>query len=243
MRRSSEGSERYRYIRVNGTDLPYSVVRRDVKYPRLEFKTGELVAVLPKSWKDETSLLDRKMDWISKKHAEIQNAVERFRSMKKNGRGLLIFGDFFDVSENGALEIDFEGRHVRCDLTDGRQLKRLHDILRKKLLSELESSVREYCEKFDVKPNRIFIKKQETKWASCSSRGNLSFNFWLICLPKELIRYVACHEVVHLKERHHNQAFWREMEKEFENYRDMEKKLFEYWFFVQEYSRSMFQQA
>ncbi len=87
--------------------------------------------------------------------------------------------------------------------------------------------------------NRIFIKKQRTKWASCSSRKNLSFNFWLICLPRELIRYVVCHEITHLKEKRHNAAFWEAVGREFENYKELEKSLFEYWFFIQEYSRSL----
>jgi len=36
-----------------------------------------------------------------------------------------------------------------------------------------------------------------------------------------------------LKEKNHSNAFWAIVKQEFENYKEMEKKLFEYWFFVQ----------
>ncbi len=113
MKKSSRGSKNFsKLIRVNGTDLPYKVERRDVRYPRLEFKTGELLAILPKSWKDETPLFERKMNWISKKHEEIQKAIEKIKNQKKNGRGLFIFGDFFEVYEDGSLKIRFGRRGV-----------------------------------------------------------------------------------------------------------------------------------
>jgi hypothetical protein len=241
MRRSGKGSKNYsKLIQVNGTDLPYRVEWREVKYPRLEFKTGELLAVLPKSWEDETSLIERKIDWISKKHGEIQKAIEKIKNQKKIDSSLLIMGNFFDVHEDESLKIDFDEKRVECNLRDHNQLRRLVNILKRRLLHEIEPAAGEYSKKFGVQFNRIFIKRQKTKWASCSSNGNLSFNLRLICLPRELIRYVVCHEVLHLKERWHNKTFWEFMEREFKNYKKLERNLFEYWFFIQEHFGSTF---
>jgi len=239
MKRPSKDSKNSKVIRMNGTDLPYEVARRDVRYPRLEFKTGGLLAILPKSWKDETHLLERKMDWIWRKHEEIRKAIDKIKN-QKNSQGLFIMGDFFEIHEDGSLKIDFDEKRIKCNLGDRNQLRRLIAILKKKLLDELDPAIENYSKKFGVEFNKILIKNQRTKWASCSSKGNLSFNFWLICLPKELIRYVVCHEVLHLRKKHHDKTFWEEMGREFENYKEMEKRLFEYWFFVQEYFRSTF---
>lgn len=239
MRKSSRGSKSFsKLIKVNGTDLPCRVEQRDVRYPRLEFKTAELLVILPKSWKDEIPLLERKMGWISKKHGEIQKAIEKFRALKKNGHDLFIMGDFFEFRGDGPLEIDFDEKWVKYDKRDRDHVRRLTTILKKRLLYEIEPATEEYSEKFGVEFNRIFVRRQRTKWASCSSKGNLSFNFWLICLPRELIRYVVCHEVLHLKEKRHDSGFWEIMGREFENYKQLERNLFEYWFFVQEYSRT-----
>ena len=64
---------------------------------------------------------------------------------------------------------------------------------------------------------------------SCSADGNLSFNLWLICLPIELIRYIAWHEVAHMRENNHCRRFWELVGSEFGNYKEMEKRLSEYW--------------
>ncbi|MGC8816546.1 MAG: M48 family metallopeptidase [Candidatus Hadarchaeum sp.] len=238
MARSLRGLEKSKSIWVNGTDLPYRVARRRVRYPRLEFKTGELLVILPEGWKDEASLLERKIGWISRKHGEIKGAVERFKSLMGNGHGLLIFGNFLPV-DDGKVRVSLNENSFECDLNDRRQLRRLRDALRERLRQELETAAVEYSKKFGVEFNRIFIRRQKTKWASCSSRGDLSFNFLLACLPRELIRYVVCHEILHLREKRHNKNFWEEVGREFENFEEMEKRLFEYWFLIQEYSRSV----
>jgi len=241
MKKSSRGSKNSsKFLKVNGVDLPYRVEWRRVRYPRLEFKTTELLVVLPKGTKDETPLLEKKANWISRKHKEIQTAIEKIKTQMKNDHGLLIFGDYFKIHEDGSLRVDFDAKVIGYDSGDGKQLRRLGRILKRKLLGELEPAVEEYSKKLGVEFNRITVRKQKSKWGSCSPNGNLGFNFWLICLPRELIRYVACHEVIHLREKNHGRAFWELVSHEFENYREMEKKLFEYWFFIHEYSRSTF---
>ena len=238
MKKLSINPKNFKFIKVNGTDLSYRVERRNVKYPRLEFKAGELLAILPKNWKDETSLLEDKMDWIWKKHAEIQGGIDKIKTQGKGANSLLIFGDFFEFRGDGPLEIDFDEKWVKYDPGNQNHLKRLTNLLKKKLLYEIEQAAEEYNEKFGVKFNRIFVRRQRTRWGSCSSKGNLSFNFWLICLPRELVRYVVCHEVLHMKEKRHDRTFWEIMGREFENYKQHERSLFEYWSFIQEYFRS-----
>jgi len=226
-----KSSDVQKFIHVNGEAFPYTVERRKVRYPRLEFKTDELLVILPKKGGDETQLLEEKKRWISKNHAQIRSAIENLGGVKSNS--LPILGDFFELRENGRLKVDFDAKVIEYDPSNETQLRRLERILKRKLLSELEPAVEEYSKKLGVEFNRITVRKQRSKWASCSSNGNLSFNLRLICLPRELIRYLACHEVAHLKEKNHGDAFWAIMEREFKNYGAMEIKLFEYWFFVQ----------
>jgi len=56
---------------------------------------------------------------------------------------------------------------------------------------------------------RVSIRDQTSRWGSCSSRGDLNFNWRLICAPSFVADYVAAHEVAHLIHMDHSPAFWR----------------------------------
>lgn len=55
---------------------------------------------------------------------------------------------------------------------------------------------------------RITIRDQKTRWGSCSSRGNLNFNWRLIMTPPAVLDYVIIHELCHLRELNHSPLFW-----------------------------------
>ena len=57
--------------------------------------------------------------------------------------------------------------------------------------------------------NKVFIKGQKTRWGSCSSAGNLNFNWRLAMAPTEVIEYVVIHELCHRIEMNHSKEFWR----------------------------------
>jgi predicted metal-dependent hydrolase len=80
--------------------------------------------------------------------------------------------------------------------------------------------------------NHIYFRMMRTKWASLSSKRNLTINRLMRHLPEHLLNYVIFHEVVHLKERKHNDKFWGRISKIFDNYQELEKDLFIYWFQV-----------
>ncbi len=60
--------------------------------------------------------------------------------------------------------------------------------------------------------NKIYIRDQKTRWGSCSSKKNLSFNWRIILLSDKLKKYLVFHELVHLSHPNHSQDFWNELE-------------------------------
>lgn len=78
---------------------------------------------------------------------------------------------------------------------------------------------------YRYKVGRVFIKNSKSRWGSCSSRGNLNFNYKLLFLPPEVADYVIVHELCHLKEFNHGPAFWALVAQTVPNHKVLRKAL------------------
>lgn len=56
--------------------------------------------------------------------------------------------------------------------------------------------------------DRLFIRSQKTKWGTCSSKTNISFNWRLVKCPLEVRYYLYAHEASHLVHLNHSKEFW-----------------------------------
>ena len=92
-------------------------------------------------------------------------------------------------------------------------------------LEYIPKRVEYFANQMGVNYGRITIRNQKTRWGSCSGKGNLNFNCFLMFAPPEVIDYVVVHELCHLKEMNHSKAFWNEVEKVLPDYRTQEKWL------------------
>ena len=168
-------------------NIPYKVSHRDVRYPRLEFRTGELLLVLPFGYKPDL-ILNKHKKWILKNVAFVEDCLKHASDKRMVERTEKEFRDLtFSLSRKAKKEL-------------GGRL------------------------------NHIYFRMMRTKWASLSSKRNLTINRLMRHLPDHLLSYVIFHEVVHLKEKRHNEKFWKRISKKFDDYQELEKDLFVYWF-------------
>lgn len=170
-------------------NIPYKMSHRNVKYPRLEFKTGELLLVLPFGCKPDL-LLDKHRNWVLKKIAFIKECLK-------------------EASNKKIVE---------------RTEREFKDLI--------YSFVKRTSKDLDSKLNKIYFRTMKTKWASLSRKRNLTINKLMKYLPEDLLKYVVFHEIAHLKDKRHSDKFWKRISKKFDNYQDLEKDLFVYWFQV-----------
>ena len=104
------------------------------------------------------------------------------------------------------------------------EIKRLQ-ALAKKVIPE---KVAYYARLMGVTYGRISIRKQKSRWGSCSREGNLNFNCLLMMTPPEVLDYVVVHELSHRLEMNHSARFWAQVEKVIPDYRGPRKWLKEH---------------
>lgn len=95
----------------------------------------------------------------------------------------------------------------------------------KSAAEEIPKIVSYYARQLGVQYGRISIRKQHTRWGSCSSKGNLNFNCLLMLAPREVLAYVVVHELCHRKHMNHSQSFWQSVEAIFPEYKTAKKWL------------------
>lgn len=72
---------------------------------------------------------------------------------------------------------------------------------------------------------KVFIRNTRTRWGTCSSRGNLGFNYRLAKLPAHLQDYIVVHELCHLAHMNHGAEFWARVGEALPNWRHLRKEL------------------
>ena len=75
-------------VKIYNLDINYNVIHKNIKYPRLEFKTGNLVVVSPKNMNYE-KLINKHKLWIYKKQKEILNLSKEAKKQKVKEKNLI----------------------------------------------------------------------------------------------------------------------------------------------------------
>jgi predicted metal-dependent hydrolase len=68
--------------RIRDLEIEYDIDYRDVKYPRLEFKTGDLLLILPRNYQDTKTITEKHKQWIYKTALTIKRALEEAKDKK-----------------------------------------------------------------------------------------------------------------------------------------------------------------
>ena len=97
--------------------------------------------------------------------------------------------------------------------------------LKRKTLEIVVPRVQHYASIMGITPNNISASSAKARFASCNSRGNLSFSFRLCLYPIEAIDYIVVHELSHMVEMNHSKRFWAVVEKYMPDYKERIKLL------------------
>ena len=75
------------------------------------------------------------------------------------------------------------------------------------MIKDFKKEVLDWAKELDVTPKEIHVRKMKRKWASCSSKGRLTFSLDLIKKDFKTRSKVIVHELLHLKYPNHGKMF------------------------------------
>lgn len=76
---------------------------------------------------------------------------------------------------------------------------------------------------------RLQIRRQRTRWGSCSRHGTISLNACLLFQAPAIVNYLLIHELVHTRHMNHSRRFWAAVERLEPNWQELDAGLSQGW--------------
>ncbi len=86
---------------------------------------------------------------------------------------------------------------------------RLREWLRERGREVLVPWLGEVSEELGLAFTDVTVRRQRSRWGSCSSAKRISLNCALLFVEPRLVRYLFVHELCHTRHLNHSRAFWR----------------------------------
>ncbi|MDR3321995.1 MAG: M48 family metallopeptidase, partial [Synergistaceae bacterium] len=72
----------------------------------------------------------------------------------------------------------------------------------------IRSTLPAWTKRMGARPSAVAVRYAKTRWGSCSAKGRIFFNSRLSMLSDDVAEYIVVHELCHLRQMNHGNAFW-----------------------------------
>jgi hypothetical protein len=191
----------------------------------------EIVVPVGVNAKAVREFVQRFSSWINRKVAAMQCLAESGDAVPKQV-DFTLTGERFEVhmlrTPKRGLE-QRDGRLVVLAPDDAGARAVLQNWLKEAARERLTQPLMQLAGELNFPISRIAIRRQRTRWGSCSTRGTVSLNCSLVFLRREVVRYLFVHELAHTKHMNHSPSFWRLVEELEPEYRRLDRELLAGW--------------
>jgi len=172
-------------------------------------------------------LVGKNLRWIDRK---IQEVKSKPRILAKNfidGEKFLYLGKPYPlrITDGRKLPFSFENEFVMDRIYQSIARKLFIDWYKKEAKKVISKRVRLYSKLTSLKYKKICITNANSRWGSCSAKGNLNLTWRLIMASLSVIYYVVIHELAHLEYRNHSRRFWQKVKAILPDYETSKKWL------------------
>jgi predicted metal-dependent hydrolase len=185
----------------------------DATEPRIDVDIHGVAVVVPES--DEVhpeELLKENAVWVVEKKEKYDTYREKVPGREVEAGAMFPYlGEEHEVVVERRPSSDVTADALRLakhHVKDTSVKRALETLYRRKARETFDERGEYYAERMGVTYKQIHVRNQKTKWGSCSTSGTLGLNWRLMMAPQEIVDYVVIHELAHLRESNHTDAFW-----------------------------------
>lgn len=156
--------------------------------------------------------------WIVQKLFEFRNIeAKKVNREFVNGESFMYLGRNYSLQihidkalQNNSKVKLFRGKfHVYVKEKNEEIIKEAMEAwYREKTEEQVRKRIKYYKKFFEKKPSDIKVKEQKKRWASCTSKNELLFNWRCGMAKATALDYIVVHEMCHMYYKNHSQEFW-----------------------------------
>ena len=195
-------------------ELDYQVIYSDRKTISLIVERDRSVVVrAPNGTPDEKiqQAIKVKKQWLYEKLNHPQKyPAKPVQKEFVTGESLLYLGKNYrlEITDDALPGVRFQSRFYISRSQQPRAGEVLRAWYKARSQEKLPPRIQRFAEAMGVEHNRILVSDLKYRWASCTPKNNLNFNWRIIKAPLFVVDYLIVHELAHLMEDSHSPRFW-----------------------------------
>ncbi|MDQ5972510.1 MAG: hypothetical protein QG553_669 [Patescibacteria group bacterium] len=206
----------HKVFELDNIGTVYVYKRRGAKNMRLSVNSDGKIRVSMPTWlpyQAGLTFAQQKRDWL---------ATQSQREVFKNDQRIGKYHTLRLISKSEILNtktrlLDTEAIvYYGAAATESQIQTAAHDVAKRAAKAEAEQllpqRLKTLANQYDFSYNALSVRHLKSRWGSCSSKHDITLNYYLMQLPWELIDYVLVHELAHTRHLNHSSAFWATVE-------------------------------
>ena len=146
--------------------------------------------------------LDSKAEWILANHKHIE------RIIVDDGAHVPVLGKPHVIRITNMRKISVVDDQILVPQHRSSIGAQVKGVLKSLARDHLAQASDHYAQRLGHSYQSLRLRDTRSRWGSCSSDGHLMYSWRLVMAPRDVLNYVAAHEVAHLVEMNHAKSFW-----------------------------------
>jgi len=213
------------------------VVRESVRARRLSarvFMTGRVEVVVPPGLpaREVQQFLARHRNWIERKVASARRDALPPALFPPTRLDLPGLGESWRIDATGGCVYactDGTAQRVPGLTQPERAAETLQAFVLGRARAGLGAQLAAVAREMAASYGRIELRRQRTRWGSCSTRGTISLNVCLAFQRPAVVRYLLVHELAHTRHMNHSRRYWQLVGSHCAEYRSLNRELLGGW--------------